>query len=200
MAAGMSDGDTREAPGLNLGVALILTGVVVGGLIDLVLDAPDGVRTGHLVFELSLIVLSLGALIYLARGWLRTRASLEATRRDLVQRQAERDTWRSNARKALEGLGQEVDRQFTAWALTPAERDAALWLLKGASIKRIARETSRSERTVRQHAVAVYRKSGLSGRAELAGFFLGDLPLPAGPRPPGGDRPTPTALESGPHP
>jgi len=36
----------------------------------------------------------------------------------------------------------------------------------------------RSERTVRQHAVAVYRKSGLAGRAELSAFFLEDLLLP----------------------
>jgi DNA-binding NarL/FixJ family response regulator len=51
-------------------------------------------------------------------------------------------------------------------------------LLKGLSHKGIAKRTGTSERTVRQHAVAVYRKSGLSGRAELAGFFLEDLLLP----------------------
>jgi len=38
--------------------------------------------------------------------------------------------------------------------------------------------SGRRERTVRQHAVAVYRKSGLSGRAELSAFFLEDLLLP----------------------
>ena len=51
-------------------------------------------------------------------------------------------------------------------------------LLKGFSHKRIARHTETSERTVRQHSVAVYRKSGLAGRAELAGFFLEALLLP----------------------
>lgn len=40
----------------------------------------------------------------------------------------------------------------------------------------------RSERAVRQHAVAAYRKSKLSGRAELAAFFLEDLVLPPEPR------------------
>jgi hypothetical protein len=35
-----------------------------------------------------------------------------------------------------------------------------------------AARTSRSERTVRQHAVSIYQKSGLGGRAELAAFFL----------------------------
>ena len=32
---------------------------------------------------------------------------------------------------------------------------------------------------MRQQSLAVYRKSGLSGRAELAAFFLEDLLLPS---------------------
>jgi len=70
-----------------------------------------------------------------------------------------------------------VDERFDAWRLTGTERDIAVRLLKGHSHKQIAFETGRSERTVRQHAVAVYQKSGLAGRAELAAFFLDDLPL-----------------------
>ena len=35
--------------------------------------------------------------------------------------------------------------------------------------------------TIRQHAVAVYQKSGLGGRAELAAFFLEGIPTPARP-------------------
>lgn len=50
--------------------------------------------------------------------------------------------------------------------------------MKGRSHKQIAYATGRSERTVRQHAVAVYQKSGLNGRAELAALFLEDLSLP----------------------
>jgi DNA-binding NarL/FixJ family response regulator len=43
--------------------------------------------------------------------------------------------------------------------------------------------TGRSERTVRQHAVAVYEKSGLHGRSELAAFFLDAVLLPDQPPP-----------------
>ena len=50
-----------------------------------------------------------------------------------------------------------------------AERDNAR--LEGLVTER------RSERTVRQHAVAAYDKAGVAGRAELAAFFLTDLPL-----------------------
>ncbi len=51
-------------------------------------------------------------------------------------------------------------------------------LLKGLGHKEVAALLERSERTVRQHAVSVYRKSGLAGRAELSAFFLEDLLLP----------------------
>ena len=78
------------------------------------------------------------------------------------------------------GLGRAIDRQFDAWGLTPAEREVALLVLKGHGHKQIAGLTGRSERTVRQHAVTVYGKAGLGGRAELAAFFLQDLMLPPG--------------------
>ena len=52
-------------------------------------------------------------------------------------------------------------------------------LLKGYEHKVIAALTRRSERTVRQHAGAVYEKAGLAGRAELAAYFLNDVMLPA---------------------
>jgi hypothetical protein len=44
---------------------------------------------------------------------------------------------------------------------------------------------------VRQHAVSVYRKSGLAGRAELAAFFFEDMLLPSSERgrPPDGEIP-----------
>jgi DNA-binding NarL/FixJ family response regulator len=51
--------------------------------------------------------------------------------------------------------------------------------LKGHGHKQIAALTGRGERTVRQHAVTVYQKSGLRGRAELAAFFLEGVLIPA---------------------
>lgn len=170
--------DPVESSRLSLLLALAFLVVVAGGVADLMLDAPSRWLSFHVVFELVLIALSLGLALYLARGWYITSRSLEEIRLVLGERQAERDAWRESARKVLQGLGHAIDRQFRAWDLTPTEREVALFLLKGYSHKRMARLTGRSERTVRQHSVAVYRKSGLSGRAEFAGFFLEDLLLP----------------------
>lgn len=163
---------------LDLVVILILAAVVIGGVADLLLDAPTGILSAHVLLEVALVLVSGGAAIFLARGWYRARYSLRVARQDLAGRQAEREAWRASARGALQGLALEVDRQFADWHLTPAERETALQLLKGFSLQQIAKLGERSERTVRQHAVAVYRKSGLAGRAELSGFFLGDLLLP----------------------
>ena len=160
-------------------LGLVLVATIVGGGIDLYLDAPDSWRSPHVVYEVALIAAALLTSGLLWHGWWRARRTLTATQRMLAEHAAERDAWRTSAQTALAGLASAIDERFGAWALTPTERDVALRLLKGHSHKQIAFETERSERTVRQHAVAVYEKSGLRGRAELAAFFLEDLMLPA---------------------
>jgi DNA-binding CsgD family transcriptional regulator len=88
--------------------------------------------------------------------------------------------WRDEARDLLNGLGAAFDRQFERWALSPAEKEVALLLLKGLSHKELAEVRSITEATARQQARAVYKKAGLSGRHDLAAFFLEDLLLPSG--------------------
>jgi len=48
-------------------------------------------------------------------------------------------------------------------------------LLKGLGHREVAQVRGTSERTARQQALSIYRKAGLSGRAELSAFFLEDL-------------------------
>jgi DNA-binding NarL/FixJ family response regulator len=105
---------------------------------------------------------------------------LATSNRSLAERQRERDVWRASAESALAGLGHAVNAQFSEWQLTPTEREVAFMLLQGHGHKQIAGKTGRSERTVRQHAVSVYGKAGVSSRAELAAFFLQDLMPPSG--------------------
>ena len=173
------DGDRHLRPLLSAVLLLI----VVTGTIDLVLDAPDRWWSFHVVYEVALIVGALATTAVLWARWARTERRLSTTRRALGERQAERDAWRASAERSLRGLAAAMDEQLARWGLTPAERDVALLLLKGKSHKAIAYETGRSERTIRQHAVTVYQKSGLAGRAELAAYFLEDLVPPREPAP-----------------
>ncbi len=78
----------------------------------------------------------------------------------------------------IDGLGAAIDRQFQRWRLTPAEAQVGMLLLKGLSHRDVAQVRQTSERTVREQARSLYRKAGLSGRSELAAFFLEDLLIP----------------------
>ncbi len=164
---------------MRLVLAGLIAAIVVGGTVDLILDRPRSWASAHVLYELLLIGGGIVAAVWLWSNWKRAAESVVELRRSLAERQAERDAWRVRAGQALEGLGRAVSDQFTVWGLTPAEREVALLLLKGESHKEIGAATGRSERTVRQHAVAAYQKAGLGGRAELAAFFLGDLRLPS---------------------
>ena len=73
-----------------------------------------------------------------------------------------------------------LDERFTDWGLTPAERDVALFAIKGMSTAEIAVLRSTSEGTVKAQTNAIYRKAGVSGRPQLLSLFIDDLMNDAG--------------------
>jgi DNA-binding CsgD family transcriptional regulator len=158
-------------------LVLLLVAIAAGGAVDLALDSPANWLSAHVVYELLLIFAALGTAGWLWQRWRRVETTNRHLESLVAERQAERDGWRTSAEQALAGLAVAIDRQLQAWQLTPAERDVVILLLKGKSHKEIAAERGRSERTIRQHAAAAYEKAGVAGRAELAAFFLTDLPL-----------------------
>ena len=68
-----------------------------------------------------------------------------------------------------------IQDQFVQWKLSPSERDVALLLIKGLSMKEIAEHRNVKEKTVRLQASNIYSKSGYAGRHELAAHFIEDL-------------------------
>ena len=155
--------------------------------IDVVLDyRRGGDPIGFQSFEGLVFISALAGIAF--HWWQMTLARRRSERldqelaeaRDEVRRWSEdAKRWNQDAQGVLQGLGAAIDRQFERWGLTPAERDVAVLQLKGLRHKAIAELRQTSERTVRQQALAIYRKSGLAGRSDLAAFFLEDLLLPA---------------------
>jgi DNA-binding CsgD family transcriptional regulator len=146
---------------------------------DIASDLAEGASVAHVAFEGVIMALSLAGLALMWRQMRRAQLRARDLQRDLDGTRVDLARWRDEAQDALRGFGAAIDRQFERWALTPAERDVALLLLKGLSLKEIAELRTTSERTARQQSLAVYRKGGLAGRAELAAFFLEDLLLPS---------------------
>jgi len=147
--------------------------------LDLTQDYSEGTNALHIVME-SIVLLSAAAgIALLAQRFYRARRSVRILQRDLESVRRDAEKWQADSRILLEGLGVAIQRQFSRWELSAAESVIALLLLKGLSLKEIAAMRLTSERTVREQARNVYRKAGLSGRPELAAFFLEDLLLPA---------------------
>jgi DNA-binding CsgD family transcriptional regulator len=158
---------------------------------DLIADSASGISATHAAVEVSALAV---ALLGVGRAVWQLRRAMGRTRdlqRDLRRTQADLDHWRSEAQAVLAHLGTALEHQFRRWELTPAESEIALLVLKGLSYKEVANARGTTERTVRHQALAIYRKAGFAGRAEMAAFFLQDLLLPprhgadaAGPQPP----------------
>jgi DNA-binding CsgD family transcriptional regulator len=177
--------DDFTSEGQVLGGVLVAFFLVTGlAGVDVVSDLGQGTTLEHVLAEVGVIVVGLAGSAFVARQLLvrlrRARVTEAALQGRLKATEAEAARWRAEAANILAGLGTAIDQQFERWSLSPAEKEVALLLLKGLSHKELAGVRSVTEATARQQARAVYKKAGLSGRNDLAAFFLEDLLLPGG--------------------
>jgi len=122
-------------------------------------------------------LLELGAALGLLLGFVLGGIALARTRR--LQREAE-----ARLRAASGEFMALLEERFVDWGLTPAERDVALFAIKGLSTSEIATLRSTSDGTVKAQTAAIYRKAGVTGRPQLLSLFIDDLMSgPIGPRP-----------------
>lgn len=68
-----------------------------------------------------------------------------------------------------------LESHFRKWGLSPSERDVAILLIKGLSTAEIAELRNTRNGTVKAQNAAVYRKAGVSGRAELLSLFIDEI-------------------------
>ncbi len=185
--------DDREAAPASwrAAAAVAVVFALIAGLaaVDVILDLAEGTTVGHVITEVGVVVLGIAGLTFMSSALLAARRQAHARAsaltdlgRRLEATAAEAERWRREAGDLVRGLGAAIDDQFDRWQLTRAERDIAWLLLKGLSHKEIAAARGAGEATVRQQAQAIYRKSGLSGRNDLAAFFLEDLLPPSADR------------------
>lgn len=154
-------------------------------MFDLAGDLREGTTPQHVIVEGFIALAGVVGLWLLLRRFRELRQRERDARAEAAElghrlrlSEEEGARWRAEAKDLLAGLGALIEKQFQRWGLTPAEREVALLLLKGLSHREIAAARAVSEATVRQQAAVVYRKAGLSGRHDLAAFFLEDLLAP----------------------
>jgi len=159
-------------------IAMILLVISVMTLVDLITDSREGVSWWHTSVEGGIAVAALFGVFLLMRGTFKLKRTLKDEREFSAKLQEEATVWKEHSKKYLEGLSQSIDLQLNKWKLTKSEKEVAFLLLKGFSLKEIADIRETTEKTARTQSTAVYAKAEISGRSQLAAFFLEDLLLP----------------------
>jgi DNA-binding CsgD family transcriptional regulator len=126
--------------------------------------------------------LEIGASIGLTLGVILGAYSLWRAHKD-------RDLAQQRLRRASGAFMTLLDERFAEWGLTPAERDVALFAIKGMSTAEIGSLRATSEGTIKAQTNAIYRKAGVSGRSQLLSLFIEDLMRDDGTLRPALDRP-----------
>jgi DNA-binding CsgD family transcriptional regulator len=151
-------------------VTFFLIGSVVFFVFDIASDIyeriiainmPSLLDLAHLVFEIfsaAALILAIRILLRQLR-WLRARNSEQS--------------------KSLSFLRGEMDSfarsKFDQWNLTLAERDIAMYMLKGLSIAEIAAARSTAEGTIKAQTSNIFRKTGVASRMELMSLFMDEF-------------------------
>lgn len=151
-------------------VTVFLIGSVIFFVFDVASDiyerviannAPSLLDLTHLLFE----VFSAAALILAIRILMRQLRWLQA-----------RNTEQSESLNFLRGEMDSFARgKFDEWSLSSAERDIAMYMLKGLSISEIAQARSTAEGTVKAQSSNIFRKTGVSSRTELMSLFMDEF-------------------------
>lgn len=68
-----------------------------------------------------------------------------------------------------------LKERFEVWGLTQSEREVALLSLKGFSVAEVAEMRGKSLGTIKAQNASLYRKAGVSGRAQLMASLMEDL-------------------------
>jgi DNA-binding CsgD family transcriptional regulator len=144
-----------------------------------ILSSVLGLRTTAISWQ-TRELMEIGAAIGLLLGLILGAIALYRTIR-------QRNLAEERLRRASSDFMEMLEENFSDWGLTVAERDVALFAIKGMSTAEIASLRNTSEGTVKAQTNAIYRKAGVTGRPQLLSLFIEDLmrsdPAPAKPVP-----------------
>lgn len=174
---GLSQAIRRE----RILISIILIFIVGFMVFDLLDDWYEGISFHHLIPEALIAFFGMGTVTFLLLRLIGKRhVALSEARQEVLKARKQATEWQMRASTFRKGLTEAISKQLNEWGFTQTEQDICFLILKGLSLQEIATMRNTSERTVRQQASVLYRKSNLSGRIELAAYFLEDLLGPSG--------------------
>ncbi len=156
---------------------LVFSLIIIASVMDIATDLSHNIPMDHVIKEVLLFVVSLVAVLWLIMGLRAQQREVSNLKQELVaaKRQSvdlQPEEYVIEGRKRLSDV---ISQQFKDWSLSPSEQEVGLMLLKGLSLKEIAALRETLEKTVRQQASSIYKKSGISGRHAFSAWFIEDI-------------------------
>ena len=154
---------------------IIFAIVIVASGADLVADISHGASVEHVNKEAAIVVISFIAIAWMLLGLRQQKHEIRALQDELEGMKNPQVLPKKYVLEARKNLGSVVSQQFSEWKLTDSEADVGWLLLKGLSLKEISIVRNTLEKTVRQQASSIYRKSGVQGRHAFSAWFIEDI-------------------------
>ncbi len=147
--------------------------IIIASGMDLFADLSHGADTAHILKESLLVLLSLLAIVWLFYEKNKQKQQIKQLKHQLEQTSKNKaDGYIIEGRRQLAKI---IHQQFSQWKLTQSESEVGLLLLKGLSLKEIAALRNTAEKTVRQQASSIYKKSDIAGRHAFSAWFIEDI-------------------------
>lgn len=143
--------------------------------VDLVADFSHGATAEHVVKEAVIVAISLFAIAWMLLGLHQQKLEIRMLKNEIEGMGKTQAAPKKYVLEARKKLGTVVAQQFSEWKLTDSEADVGWLLLKGLSLKEVAAVRNTLEKTVRQQASSIYRKSGVQGRHAFSAWFIEDI-------------------------
>ncbi len=154
---------------------LFLISYAIFFIFDFLHDHSSGATFEHIWQEMLMFGLTIIGIVAQSIKIRNQKKKLSEIKTELELAKIKNHDWKQKTESAAAQIRQMIDDQFGLWHLSQSEKEVALLLIKGFSMKEIAEIRSTHEKTVRQQSVNIYKKSSLSGRQQLAAFFLEDI-------------------------
>jgi len=156
-------------------LSITLICIIVLKIADLNADISDDAEVAHLIHESFLILVSSALFLFLIFDIRQRSNNAKALKAELAASSEREQKVTAELHQSKQLFSKAIETQFNVWALTPSEKEVAMFLLRGLTLLEIAEMRSTSEKTIRHHASAIYRKVDCKGRHELAALFFENL-------------------------
>jgi DNA-binding CsgD family transcriptional regulator len=148
--------------------------IIINGL-DFINDIQEGDDWLHIILEIITVAISSLGLLIVVRLILQRKNEVINFKNKIQKAEDELSLSKIKLREIGRKYRKYIYEQFNEWKLTPSEQEIALLILKGLSFKEIAEVRNTKEKTVRQQATTIYRKSKVSSRHEFSAWFFEDM-------------------------